>query len=75
MLRVERRPEAINPLHQVVERRAGAGGVEGSFYVNHAVSESQVPGIAVVTSGRYEDSIVNDLMPAIEITVLEGRVR
>jgi enterochelin esterase-like enzyme len=48
----------------------GAGGTEGSFYVNHAVSEAQVPGLTTVTSGRYEDSIVNDLIPAIEIDVL-----
>jgi hypothetical protein len=34
-----------------------------------------VPGLLSVTSGRYEDSIVNDLIPAIEITVLENRVR
>jgi hypothetical protein len=53
----------------------GEGGTEGSFYVNHAVSEAQVPGLSGVTSGRYEDSIVQDLMPAIEITVLERRVR
>jgi hypothetical protein len=53
----------------------GAGGTEGSFYVNHAVSEAQVPALSGVTSGRYEDSIVQDLMPAIEITVLDRRVR
>lgn len=53
----------------------GEGGTEGSFYVNHAVSEAQVPGLAGVTSGRYEDSILKDLIPAIEITVLERRVR
>jgi hypothetical protein len=53
----------------------GEGGTEGSFYVNHAVSEAQVPGLAGVTSGRYEDSIVQDLLPAIEVTVLERRVR
>ncbi len=53
----------------------GEGGTEGSFYVNHAVSEAQVPGLAGVTSGRYEDSILQDLLPAIEITVLERRVR
>ena len=53
----------------------GEGGTEGSFYVNHAVSEAQVPGLSGVTSGRYEDSILQDLMPAIEITVLERRVR
>ena len=43
--------------------------------MNHAVSEAQVPGLAGVTSGRYEDSIVQDLMPAIEITVLDRSVR
>ena len=53
----------------------GEGGTEGSFYVNHAVSEAQVPGLAGVTSGRYEDSIVEDLMPALEIEVLDRRVR
>lgn len=53
----------------------GDGGTEGSFYVNHAVSEAQVPGLSGVTSGRYEDSILEDLLPAIEITVLERRVR
>ena len=53
----------------------GEGGTEGSFYVNHTVSEAQVPGLSGVTSGRYEDSILEDLMPAIEITVLDRRVR
>jgi hypothetical protein len=53
----------------------GEGGTEGSFYVNHAVSESQVPGLSGITSGRYEDSILEDLIPAIEITVLGRRVR
>jgi hypothetical protein len=53
----------------------GEGGTEGSFYVNHVVSESQVPGLAPVTSGRYEDSIIDDLIPAIEQDLLAGRVR
>ena len=55
----------------------GAGGTEGSFYVNHAVSESQVPDLteAEITSGRYEDSIVEDLIPAIEQGILGNRVR
>lgn len=53
----------------------GEGGTEGSFYVNHAVSESQVPGLSPVTSGRYEDSLLQDLMPAIEGGLLAGRVR
>jgi hypothetical protein len=39
------------------------------------VSEAQVPGLTPVTSGRYEDSIVQDLLPAIEINVLDRRVR
>jgi hypothetical protein len=53
----------------------GEGGTEGSFYVNHAVPESQVPGLTPVTSGRYEDSIIQDLIPYIEGNVLPGRVR
>lgn len=53
----------------------GAGGHKGSFYVNHRVAESQVPDISNPTSGRYEDSIVQDLMPAIEHTILNDRVR
>lgn len=53
----------------------GAGGTEGSFYVNHAVGESQVPGLAPVTSGRYEDSIMEDLIPVIEREILDRRVR
>jgi pimeloyl-ACP methyl ester carboxylesterase len=52
----------------------GAGGHKGSFYVNHRVPESQVPDITP-TSGRYEDSILQDLIPAIEHTVLNDRVR
>jgi hypothetical protein len=27
------------------------------------------------TSGRYEDSIIQDVIPAIENTILQGRVR
>jgi hypothetical protein len=53
----------------------GQGGREGSFYVNHVVPESQVPELAEVTSGRYEDSIHQDLIPAIENQILNGRVR
>jgi len=52
----------------------GAGGHKGSFYLNHHVPESQVPGITP-TSGRYEDSILQDLIPAIEHTLLKDRVR
>jgi hypothetical protein len=52
----------------------GAGGHKGSFYVNHRVPESQVPDITP-TSGRYEDSILQDLIPAIEHTILNDRVR
>lgn len=53
----------------------GSGGREGSFYVNHVVPESQVPDIAQVTSGRYEDSVISDLIPTIEDQLLERRVR
>jgi hypothetical protein len=53
----------------------GDGGRVGSFYVNQSVPESQVPGIDEPTSGRYEDSILDDLIPAIERDILEQRVR
>ena len=53
----------------------GGGGYEGSFYVNHSVSEAQAPDVPAVTSGRYEDSIFADLIPVIERDVCEGRVR
>ena len=53
----------------------GAGGRKASFYVNHRVPESQVPDLINPTSGRYEDSIIQDLIPAIENTILKGRVR
>ena len=53
----------------------GAGGYQGSFYVNHTVSEAQAPGVPEVTSGRYEDSILQDLIPVIERDVCKGRVR
>jgi hypothetical protein len=52
-----------------------AGGRKASFYVNHRVPESQVPDLINPTSGRYEDSIIQDLIPAIENTILKGRVR
>jgi enterochelin esterase-like enzyme len=53
----------------------GAGGVEGSFYVNHVVPESQAPSVESPTSGRYEDAIFQDLIPAVEGVVVAGRVR
>jgi hypothetical protein len=53
----------------------GAGGRKGSFYVNHVVPETQVPEITEITSGRHEDSILQDLIPAIENEILGGRVR
>jgi hypothetical protein len=53
----------------------GGGSHKGSFYVNHVVSEAQAPGVPTVTSGRYEDSILADLIPVIERDVCEGRVR
>ncbi len=53
----------------------GSGGRRGSFYVNHRVSESQAPDLEDPTSGRYEDSILEDLIPAIENGILARRVR
>jgi hypothetical protein len=53
----------------------GAGGHRGSFYVNHRVPEAQVPGFPDPTTGRYEDSLLEDLIPEIENTLLGGRVR
>jgi len=53
----------------------GKGGRKASFYVNHHVAESQVPDLINPTSGRYEDSIIQDLMPVIENSILQGRVR
>jgi hypothetical protein len=53
----------------------GAGGRKASFFVNHRVPESQVPDLINPTSGRYEDSIIQDLIPTIENTILKGRVR
>jgi len=43
--------------------------------VNHIVPESEAPGVAHITSGRYEDSMLQDLIPAIENHILDGRVR
>jgi enterochelin esterase-like enzyme len=53
----------------------GAGGHRGSFFVNHRVPDSQVPGLSTATNGRYEDSILQDLIPEIEGSILGGRVR
>lgn len=53
----------------------GDGGRQGSFYVNHAVPHAQVPELAVPSSGRYEDSLLQDLIPAIERDLLQQRVR
>jgi enterochelin esterase-like enzyme len=53
----------------------GSGGRQGSFYVNHIVPETQVPEISEVTSGRYEDSTINDLIPVIEDQLLNRRVK
>lgn len=53
----------------------GAGGRRGSFYVNHVVPESQVPELSPITSGRYEDSLIEDIMPVVELDILRGRVR
>ena len=53
----------------------GNGGRQGSFYVNHVVPETQVPEISEVTSGRYEDSTIGDLIPVIEDQLLNRRVK
>ncbi len=53
----------------------GEGGRTGSFYVNHVVPESQVPDLQNPTSGRYEDEILQTLIPAVENDILDGRVR
>ena len=53
----------------------GDGGRQGSFYVNHVVPHAQVPEIENPTSGRYEDSLLEDLIPAIERELLLQRVR
>jgi len=52
----------------------GGGGIKGSFYVNHVVPHVQAAD-ADMTTGRYEDSIVQDLLPAIELDICEGRLR
>jgi hypothetical protein len=64
-----------DPQNMVFTLLPGAGGRQGSFYVNHAVPEDQVPELTPVTSGRYEDSVMQDLIPAIESDLLERRVR
>ena len=53
----------------------GDGGQKGSFYVNHHVSEEGIPDVIGPTSGRYEDVILNDLIPAIENDVAKGRIK
>jgi len=47
----------------------------GRFSGNHRVPESQVPDLVNPTPGRYEDSIIQDLIPAIENGILHGPVR
>ncbi|HZR83817.1 MAG TPA: alpha/beta hydrolase-fold protein [Candidatus Binatia bacterium] len=53
----------------------GNGGVRGTFYVNHAVPEEQVPDAIGPTSGRYEDAVVSDLVPYVEAEIARGRIR
>lgn len=53
----------------------GSGGQQGSFYVNHSIPELAVPDVIGPTSGRYEDVILNDLIPVIENDVVRGRIR
>jgi len=54
----------------------GDGGHRGSFYVNQRIphAQAQIPA-AEATTGRYEDSILQDLIPAIERDILAGRVK
>jgi enterochelin esterase-like enzyme len=53
----------------------GDGGRQGSFYVNHVIPHAQVPELQRPTSGRYEDSTIQDLIPFIEDRVLKRRVK
>ncbi len=53
----------------------GSGGQKGSFYVNHRVPENDIPDVIGPTSGRYEDAIVNDLIPVIETEIARGRIK
>lgn len=53
----------------------GAGGQKGSFYVNHRVGEASIPDVVGPTTGRYEDVILNDLIPVIETELARGRIR
>jgi len=53
----------------------GAGGQKGSFYVNHRVPEESIPDVIGPTSGRYEDVIVDDLIPVIETEIARGRIK
>ncbi len=52
----------------------GEGGKKGSFYVDHRVSHDQAPETDS-TTGAYETSLLEDLMPVIENEILRGRVR
>ena len=78
----ERLGDALDPLiltnqvqNMFVAVLPGAGGRKACFYVNHRIPESQVPDLVNPTSGRYEDAIIHDLIPAIENSILQGRVR
>ncbi|MFM8412621.1 MAG: alpha/beta hydrolase-fold protein [Alphaproteobacteria bacterium] len=53
----------------------GQGGVRGSFYADQSIPETQVPDVDAPTSGRYQASILDDLIPQVESGILEGRVR
>lgn len=52
----------------------GAGGKQGSFYVDHVIPHDQVPDASVDT-GQYETSFIEDLLPEIEDEILEGRIK
>lgn len=53
----------------------GDGGWSGSFYVDHAVPDAQIPGLAAITTGQYESSFLNDLLPRIEDEIVQARIR
>lgn len=53
----------------------GSGGQRGSFYVNHALPEENIPDVIGPTSGRYEDAFLNDLLPEIETGIARGRIK
>ena len=73
--------EVVTMGHHLLEdggavRLPGAGGHKGSFYVNQRIPNDQafLPP-ARTTTGRYEDSMLDDLIPLIERDILAGRIK